>query len=91
MSWGALADVLVLTPERVVSHLVECACSGMETDITRLAAQLQIGYPNSVSLVARSICNIASEIRGGWTRRCSPACQPMSTAPNSDLVCRSHG
>ena len=56
MSWGALADALLLTPERVVSHLVECACSGMETDITRLAAQLQIGYPNSVR-PARSLCN----------------------------------
>ena len=91
MSWGALAEALFLTPERVANHLVECACNGMETDITRLAAQLQIGYPNSVR-TARSIYNIQlgiSGVAGPGSAVQHVDCCPLHQKVN--FVCRSHG
>lgn len=42
MTWGVVAAANGISPERAIGHLVDCVSGGIPTDLTRLAAQLQM-------------------------------------------------
>lgn len=56
ITWADLGSQYGMPPQKVLESLCLCASIGMASDLRRLAAQMQIGAPNSVSPACCRTC-----------------------------------